>query len=102
MYPGRMNHLKAMLVDGRSLIVGSSNFDFLSFHFLQEIVAVIRDPAVISEFRDNVLDPDLKLSEPPVETVGGVTGRYHQLRFKTVNWFFNSVVRVPTYGRQRP
>lgn len=102
MYPGRMNHLKAMLVDGRSLIVGSSNFDFLSFHFLQEIVAVIRDPAVISEFRDNVLDPDLKLSEPPVETVGGMTGHYHQLRFKTVSWFFNNVVRVPTYGQQRP
>lgn len=99
MYPGRLNHLKAMLIDDQSLIAGSSNFDFLSYQFLQEIVAVIRDPAVISEFRDNVLEPDLKLSEPPVDSVGGMTGRYHQLRFKTVSWFFNSVVRVPTYGR---
>ena len=99
MYPGRLNHLKAMLVDDRSLIVGSSNFDFLSFYFLQEIVAVITDPAAISEFRNKVLEPDLRLSAAPVDSVGGMTGLYHQLRFKAMSWFFNSVIRVPTYGR---
>ncbi|HOG27990.1 MAG TPA: phosphatidylserine/phosphatidylglycerophosphate/cardiolipin synthase family protein [Vicinamibacterales bacterium] len=59
LYPGRMNHIKAMLVDDEALIMGSSNFDYLSVHAYQEVVAIVREPAVIEQYRREVLDADL-------------------------------------------
>ncbi|MEP2509601.1 MAG: phosphatidylserine/phosphatidylglycerophosphate/cardiolipin synthase family protein, partial [Reichenbachiella sp.] len=37
-YQGRMSHLKAILIDGKKLICGSSNFDFISYYFEEEVV----------------------------------------------------------------
>lgn len=53
----RMTHLKAMLIDGRLLVLGSSNFDFPSYYSLEEHVAMIEDPALIADFRAEVLAP---------------------------------------------
>lgn len=64
LYRERMTHLKAMLIDDRILILGSSNFDYLSYSSQQEIVAVITDPEIISEFRQRVVISDLKNSTP--------------------------------------
>jgi len=63
LYP-RMSHLKAMLIDGRWLIVGSSNFDYLSYRRHQEILLIVRDRTAIETFRRRVLEPDLALSAP--------------------------------------
>jgi cardiolipin synthase A/B len=70
LYPGRMSHLKAMRVDDRALLLGSANFDWLSFGFCQEVVAVVRDVELIDEFVERVERPDLAISpifegEPP-------------------------------------
>ena len=59
LYRGGMSHLKAMLIDDEFLIAGSSNFDYLSYRLYQEILAVITDPEVISEFRERVRLRDL-------------------------------------------
>jgi cardiolipin synthase len=63
LYPDRMSHLKAMLVDDRYLIAGSSNFDWLTYGFQPELLAVISRPDVIAQFRARVLEPDLARSE---------------------------------------
>ena len=52
-----MIHMKAMLLDGRELILGSSNFDFVSYRAEEELVAVIANPGLIADFRLQVLDP---------------------------------------------
>jgi cardiolipin synthase len=54
-----MTHLKAMLIDNKYLIAGSSNFDYLSYRLYQELVAVITDANLIEDFRARVLLPDL-------------------------------------------
>ena len=54
-----MIHLKGLLIDGRSLVLGSSNFDFVSYWTQEELVAVIYDDAVILDFRTRVLEPML-------------------------------------------
>src|ERR1041385_3268070 len=54
-----MTHLKAMLIDDRYLVAGSSNFDYLSYRLYQEIVAIIQDEKLIAEFRERVLLPHL-------------------------------------------
>ena len=59
LYRGGMSHLKAMLIDDQFLIAGSSNFDYLSYRLYQEIVAVITEPEVISEFRERVMLRDV-------------------------------------------
>lgn len=57
-YRGRMTHLKALLVDD-VLVLGSSNFDYMSYAGHQEILVVVRDRAVVADFRRLVLEPDL-------------------------------------------
>jgi len=64
LYPDRMIHMKCMLIDDSTLVIGSSNFDPMGYHgFLAEVVAVFRSPAVIGAFRRLVLEPDLAASE---------------------------------------
>jgi len=60
----RMTHLKAMLIDQRYLILGSSNYDFLSYQFHQEIVAIITAPDLISEYLTRVFHEDIRNSKP--------------------------------------
>ena len=73
LYPGRMSHLKAIMIDDRTLITGSSNFDWLTYTYQPEIIAVIERPEFIETFRARVLDPDLAVS-PPAE------GRFDERR----------------------
>lgn len=76
LYPGRLTHLKAILVDDQHLILGSSNFEFFSYALYQEIVGIIHDPAVIAAFREKVMIPDLEKSIP-------YEGAIHPLRAYT-------------------
>ncbi|MGD2070389.1 MAG: phosphatidylserine/phosphatidylglycerophosphate/cardiolipin synthase family protein [Gemmatimonadota bacterium] len=57
-YPG-MSHLKAMLIDDRALVAGSSNFDFMSYHILEELVVLTEHPGVVEAFRERVWRPDV-------------------------------------------
>lgn len=56
-HPGGMSHLKAMLIDGELLVAGSSNFDFLSYHILEELLFMSRLPAMVGPFMDRVWAP---------------------------------------------
>lgn len=69
----RMSHLKAMLIDDEALVVGSSNFDFVSYHSQAEYVAVVTVPEVVAEFRAKVLEPDDALAIDAPHT-GGLRG----------------------------
>ncbi|MDE2435867.1 MAG: phosphatidylserine/phosphatidylglycerophosphate/cardiolipin synthase family protein [Sphingomonadales bacterium] len=52
-----MTHAKAALIDGEALVVGSSNFDFVSHRANAEYVATIRDPGLIAAFEAELLAP---------------------------------------------
>jgi cardiolipin synthase len=52
-----MTHLKGMLIDGRRLVLGSTNFDFPSYYALEEYVAIADDPELVASFRAQVLEP---------------------------------------------
>ena len=54
--PG-MSHLKAMLIDGEVLVLGSANFDFPSYYCMEEFLALVRSPALIASFEADVLVP---------------------------------------------
>jgi len=81
-YPERLTHLKAILVDDRSLIMGSSNFEFFSQALYQEIVAIIHDPGIISEFKEKVMLPDLEKSISPERRVRPLRGYVRSLQFR--------------------
>ena len=59
LFKGGMSHLKSMLIDDQYLIVGSSNFDYLSYRIHEELIAVITEPAAIADFRELVMLRDL-------------------------------------------
>ena len=63
-YAGRMTHLKAILVDGETLVLGSANFDLLSYHFQQEYFAIFRDPELVADFARRVAAPDTANAVP--------------------------------------
>jgi cardiolipin synthase A/B len=54
--PG-MSHLKAMLIDRRLLVLGSSNFGFPSYHAFEEHMALIEDADLVRAFEAQVLAP---------------------------------------------
>lgn len=62
-YQPGMSHLKAILVDDSTLIMGSSNFDVISYYFEQEVVFVSKHKPLIQEFRTKVLNVDLEESK---------------------------------------
>ena len=59
-----MSHLKAMLIDQRYLIIGSSNFDYFSYKFHQEIVAILTNPELVAEYTNRVFLEDIRNSQP--------------------------------------
>ena len=59
-----MIHLKGMLIDGRQLVLGSSNFDFVSYHAEEELVAVLDNPTLIAAFQAEVIVPALETALP--------------------------------------
>ncbi len=62
-YQNRKTHLKSILIDDKYLIVGSSNFDFLSYKIAKEIIAIIPNPDAIRNFQKQVIIPDIKNSK---------------------------------------
>ncbi len=73
--PGPMTHVKALLADGETLVLGSANFDFLSASLQPEILAVVNDTTLVADFKKRVLAPDLAASRTwqPNETSVAVT-----------------------------
>ena len=58
-FEGVMNHLKAMVIDDRQLVAGSSNFDFMSYHILEETIVMTEEPSMVEAFVSRVWEPDL-------------------------------------------
>jgi cardiolipin synthase len=69
-YPGRMTHMKALLVDGETLVVGSANFETLSYRFQQEFIVIVTDPDVVGDFTRRVVEEDLRRSPRCEVTLG--------------------------------
>lgn len=65
-YRGGMSHMKAMLVDGEVMVAGSTNFDFMSYHILEELVVITRDRGIINDFTQRVWLPDVTGLSPAV------------------------------------
>jgi cardiolipin synthase len=76
---GRMSHLKAMLIDDNWLVLGSSNFNWLSYHLQQDIVAVVTDRALIADFRARIVEADLQQSAPCSDRASSLRGRLSDL-----------------------
>lgn len=85
LYEG-MTHLKALLIDDHYLVVGSTNYSFLSYAFFQEILAVITRPDVILEFKEKVLSQDLSNSRKFQGPVSQLKGQTLNLTLKSLGW----------------
>lgn len=76
-----MSHLKAMVVDEELLVAGSSNFDFMSYHILEELVVLTRDPATVAAYRERVWEPDRAMAHRAPDGTGlGLRLGHHAVR----------------------
>jgi len=60
-----MTHAKAALIDGTTLLVGSSNFDFVSYKINGEYIAVVRDPVLVAEAEARMFSLARERGTPP-------------------------------------
>jgi cardiolipin synthase len=60
----RFSHLKAMVVDGQVLSVGSANGDARTYGLNHELISVIEDPTSVNHFMDSVIRPDWRDAKP--------------------------------------
>ncbi|MHA2298735.1 MAG: phospholipase D-like domain-containing protein [Candidatus Hodarchaeales archaeon] len=83
-----MSHLKAMLIDDHTLIVGTSNFDYMSYRHLQEIIVIIKDSSFIKKFKEQILLEDMKSAILYTKRPHRITGRVCKFLFREfVNTF---------------
>jgi len=82
LYADRMSHIKALLVDDTALVMGSSNFDFLSFHVQQEVMAIVRSRPLIEQYRRDVLEPDLARCVGPTRAISPSWQRWRERGFR--------------------
>lgn len=59
---GKMSHLKALFIDEKELICGSSNFDVISYLFEEEILVKTSSKSIVQQFKEGVHDPIMSQS----------------------------------------
>lgn len=84
LYRGRMSHLKAMLIDGSRLLIGSCNFDYFSYHFEQETVALVTDPEIIAAFTEQVIETDEANCRGFEERISLIGGHLRNINMRSV------------------
>lgn len=84
-YPDRMTHMKALLVDATVLVVGSANFDVLSYRFQQEFMAIVTDRTLVEDFTKRVVDEDLRRSTPCRHIQGSTAARITEARLRALD-----------------
>lgn len=93
--PG-MSHLKALLLDDETLVIGSANFDCVSLAAEEELLAVCRDGALIADFRDQVLAPTLERA-----SAAHLVAERSGLASQMLLYAAESAARVAGLGRRR-
>ena len=84
LYRGRMTHMKALLVDGATLVLGSANFDLWSYHFQGEYLARVTDPGVVEDFETRVAAEGLRGSRPVEAPASVVRGGLARLALRSL------------------
>jgi phosphatidylserine/phosphatidylglycerophosphate/cardiolipin synthase-like enzyme len=61
---GEMNHTKAVIIDNKSIILGSSNFDVVSYYLEEEIVVALTDQDHVQTIQSELFS-GLREAPPP-------------------------------------
>lgn len=93
-----MTHAKAILIDGDTLVLGSSNFNFASYRTSNDIVAVCRDAALNAEFEARLLGP---MRTQAVAAEKSATPRWRQLRGRLALEFADAALARLHHGPVR-
>jgi len=84
LYRKGMTHMKAMLIDETYLIVGSCNFDYFSYRFEEETVAVVTDRGIIAEFIERIINEDDGWCDQASLLPGGFKGNLRAFQIKSI------------------
>lgn len=111
MLPGPMSHAKVMRIDD-SVVLGSANFDYVSFRMQPEVVLITSAPDLVREIGERILEPDLARCREPAEErrqrwrerLGGLSMRVLELLSSSVRERRPSPIPLATWrdGRTIP
>jgi len=88
LYQPGMPHAKAMLIDDHILILGSTNFDFISYSVEQELAAIITEENIINDFKNRLVEKDLQDSNKFNGEISYLKGFLHYLGLKAIGKIF--------------
>lgn len=90
-FPG-MFHLKAILIDDEILVLGSSNYDLVSYYFEQEVVLTTKESSIVTGFMLDVLKPIFDRSYE----VKAIKKKFNSSRIKlnVLDRFFSSLSKT--------
>ncbi|MFM5907819.1 MAG: phospholipase D-like domain-containing protein [Novosphingobium sp.] len=60
-----MTHVKAAMIDGETVVAGSSNFDFVGYRVSAEYYAVLRETGIVGTFEQDLFAPARASSTEP-------------------------------------
>ena len=89
---GEMNHTKAMIIDEQSIILGSSNFDVVSYYLEDEIVVAVTDPTHVKNIQSELFS-GLHEAESPrrISRFKSVVVWYG---FRVIEWLIQGYARL--------
>ncbi len=70
----QMSHVKALLIDGATVVLGSSNFDFVSYEAEAEIIGLFEDHALADDLHRRLIAPALARASDQPATVSALSG----------------------------
>ncbi len=82
LYGGRMTHMKALLVDDATLVLGSANFDLWSYHFQSEYLARVTEPRLVADFCARVRSEGHRHSRPLEDPSSALRGGFARLALR--------------------
>ena len=86
--------LQQSLIDDKILIVGSSNFDYLSYRCHPESVAIITNPIFINEFKHKIINKDIENCETAINTISDWQGYFLKYRLLTLGKLFTQLGKM--------
>jgi len=94
LYQNNMTHLKALLIDEETLILGSSNFDYLSYQISKETILFINNKNLINEFKEKVIKKDLANSVKYTGQKNNLTSWFWYLIMKLLGYLSVRLARI--------
>jgi cardiolipin synthase len=93
-----MSHVKAIIVDDATVVLGSSNFDFVSYEAEAEIIATFDDPALALDLRRRLIEPAMTQAVQRPAEVSAASGMMATVALRLAQGYIRALKGLRSSG----